>query len=543
MFAVLILSVGLVAGSMIQSFWQTAFVKTSGDLEDPLEAWSEAEVIIWQYNSTFYASRNMSTLMVIDLASNDTAVLDNALGNVTILGGQVFVKAGTYGAITANVRNWTRLTIEKNATGITASTVAGGTCIIEDWNVGRIRWYRAGALVWDTNMDSGTLTATNAVFSTWMNSTSINSNSYYLGNHSLGFVQSATFIINYNATSGYYQSWHGANSTLASQGTNASAVINNAIGNLTVGRTWQETVYLKGNITITNSIVVSNWTRLLLDGTVTLANNANCDMIKNANPSTTNYNVVIEGGLWLGNRGTQSAGCWINFTTTNGAPYPYTPLFLKNLYVFDIYDTAIWIKYGESSVVWMDNVDATTGSGTGYGLYLYGATDSLISHSHFGGGIETGGGAIYIYGGGGLSSWTDIRTDGPVSLIGVHQLTWTGFTIDCYNRDMHGLTLYNSKICQISNGIIRAQSNSGYNTKYAIYMSDSSNNTISNIYCGRPQESIETQRWAYGVYEDGTANRNIFIGINAFDALTAGIKTSGANSHANLCWNATAWLP
>jgi hypothetical protein len=81
---------------MIQSFWQTAFVKTSSNLEDPLEAWSESSVIIWQYNSTFYASRNMSTLMVMELGNNASKVFLFAIGNLSATARSIYAKAGTY---------------------------------------------------------------------------------------------------------------------------------------------------------------------------------------------------------------------------------------------------------------------------------------------------------------------------------------------------------------------------------------------------------------------------------------------------------------
>lgn len=50
---------------------------------DPLEAWSEAELIIWQYNSTHYGCRNMSTLMALAFNTNLTLVEQWALGNMT----------------------------------------------------------------------------------------------------------------------------------------------------------------------------------------------------------------------------------------------------------------------------------------------------------------------------------------------------------------------------------------------------------------------------------------------------------------------------
>jgi hypothetical protein len=103
---------------MIQSFWQTAFVKTSGDLEDPLEAWSETSIIVWKYNSTFYASRNMSTLMVMELRDNASAVIQNAAGNLSSIGGTVFVKTGTYYIDSTIYLNYSGVTVQGEGWGI-----------------------------------------------------------------------------------------------------------------------------------------------------------------------------------------------------------------------------------------------------------------------------------------------------------------------------------------------------------------------------------------------------------------------------------------
>jgi hypothetical protein len=70
-------------------FPQTGTIIVAGP-EDPLEAWSEASYILWQYNSTFYACRNMSTLMVMCLLNNQTLVEQYALGNMT--SGQLYLK-------------------------------------------------------------------------------------------------------------------------------------------------------------------------------------------------------------------------------------------------------------------------------------------------------------------------------------------------------------------------------------------------------------------------------------------------------------------
>jgi hypothetical protein len=60
--------------------------------EDPLEAWSEFDYIIWQYNTTHYAMRNMSTLLVQYVGTNVSHAETLAVGNLTSAGGTVFLK-------------------------------------------------------------------------------------------------------------------------------------------------------------------------------------------------------------------------------------------------------------------------------------------------------------------------------------------------------------------------------------------------------------------------------------------------------------------
>jgi hypothetical protein len=93
-----------------------------------------------------------------------------------------------------------------------------------------------------------------------------------------------------------------------------SDIINWAIGNLTVGRTWQEKVLLKGNFSITPTILVPAYSILELDGSVTLANNANCDMLRNLHWSVGGDDyITVRGGVWDGNEANQDAGTYNGF--------------------------------------------------------------------------------------------------------------------------------------------------------------------------------------------------------------------------------------
>lgn len=92
-----------------QYFPQIGSIKAEG-MEDPLEAWSEASYIIWQYNTTFYASRNMSTLDT-ELGSNATWIIQQVLNNSTGPPIQTIVFKGNFTLTVAPlmVYNYTRL--------------------------------------------------------------------------------------------------------------------------------------------------------------------------------------------------------------------------------------------------------------------------------------------------------------------------------------------------------------------------------------------------------------------------------------------------
>lgn len=78
-------------------------------------------------------------------------------------------------------------------------------------------------------------------------------------------------------------------------GTNAASVINSAISVLTSGRTWNETVLLKGNITLTDKILMDSYTTLEISNNLALADSSDISMIENSNISTRLDHVLITG--------------------------------------------------------------------------------------------------------------------------------------------------------------------------------------------------------------------------------------------------------
>jgi hypothetical protein len=184
---------------------------------------------IYSTFTNYYGTNlNVTTIYVttIDaLTGEGTKVLKLVVENGTTFPAlpvdrQVFFRSDEGYLYVYNNSLWVQLgtTLYSNLTGTPDLTVYlthdGATALSGDWNIG------------------GSYGVYGA---TWLNSTQINALGFYLNGQQLGFVEPATFIIDYNATSGNYQAWYGANSTLAFQSTNASAVINNALWNLTTG--------------------------------------------------------------------------------------------------------------------------------------------------------------------------------------------------------------------------------------------------------------------------------------------------------------------
>jgi len=110
--------------------------------------------------------------------------------------------------------------------------------------------------------------------------------------------------------SGYTYMLNGQTGRLEWKSTNASAVINAAIGNLTSGRTWKEKVILKGNFSVTATIRIPSYTILdLHNAKLTATNSLNEDMIKNNDTSNGDSHIEILGGILDLNGDNQDSTC------------------------------------------------------------------------------------------------------------------------------------------------------------------------------------------------------------------------------------------
>lgn len=106
---------------------------------------------------TQYKMRNGTTGQVDWNSTDDQAIIQAAVDNVTSAGGSIFIKQAVYSAI-VTLKDNVRLVIEKGATGITVSIDSGATCWIEDYNAARTRFYSNGTLTWDENQATGEIT-------------------------------------------------------------------------------------------------------------------------------------------------------------------------------------------------------------------------------------------------------------------------------------------------------------------------------------------------------------------------------------------------
>jgi len=93
----------------------------------------------------------------------------------------------------------------------------------------------------------------------------------------------------------------------------------------------------------------------------------------------------------------------------------------------------------------------------------------------------------------------------------------------------------------ISDNVIYENSVTTTNTYNGIRITDSSNNVLIGNRIFDETGVAPCQKW--GILEDGTSDYNTIIGCNTRGGSTGGIFKTGTNTHVNLCWNNTVWIP
>lgn len=174
---------------------------------------------------------------------------------------------------------------------------------------------------------------------------------------------------------------------------NAASLIQNMINTLTSGRTWMETLYLKGKFVIDSNIKPTSYTRIIIDGELFLAANSTQAPIFLDNVN----NIEIIGGTINVNKANQINA--ISGITSSGGEkikilnikihdasawgiylHDTSHVIIKNCDIFDCEWSGICM---ESSTLIMHSIDVSynhiTGCGTGAGATLSGISSESLN--------------------------------------------------------------------------------------------------------------------------------------------------------------------
>jgi len=362
-------------------------------------------------------------------------------------------------------------------------------------------------------------------------------------------VTSASYIIFKKGNVIYAK--NGETGAIEFSGTDASTVIQNAIDNLTSGRTWKEKVVLRGSFTLSDTITIPSYTILDMSGSyLKLDDNVNKNMITTENYA--NY-VDIIGGILDGNKnnnsdqGVDGEQCGIfndmvithysikNVkvinTTREGFYLHGSWCHLEDLYASGTgktgieldaisYCTAVNLRALNCELHGFDLVGGDTLTqkpvtiiggdiygASGYGLRVYRSRGAKIvglkvRHCGFGGTYKQ-----------------NIFVDGceAVSLQGIE--CSEAYEIGCY--------LYNSNRVNIIGG---AYYNNGQRKAGAEYGIRLYNCTECIISGGEIFDNQSTKTQRYGIYEDGGSDYNIITNNLLKGNSVAGLYTTGANT-------------
>jgi hypothetical protein len=474
-----------------------------------------------------------------------------ALGNCTS-GGSVYVANGAYSA-TVQVPNGVRLVIEKGASGVAYSAAVSATCVIMDWQAGFIDYYVSGSRTVYVNYTAGTTTLLGAWSGSWNTTVQAvvdafsglawksgwNStvqaivNAMGLSSSSFAGQLPYDWLVFNNATATYMQN---KNSTITYGSTNTSKVVEFAFGNLTVGRTSLETVLLRGNFTQTNSFAVSSHTKLVLDGTVTLAAGSNCNQIVNVHPTTYDSDIEIYGGTWDGNGANQvgtSNGLYFVSATddaTNGVTRIHDVTFANSkTNGVTIKNTASYHNPYFVDSVWCAN-------SLEIGMDLDNVVDCVFSNLI----LQGNDGNLRVIAG--YCTFSNLYLAGS-NYYNLH-IYGTGLQFDnvfCdYNtvNTFYPIYLDGCKWSNFNNFIVRNIGNSNNNTNTAVKVTksawDGSTYSVGNSFSNFKFVKTGTADWKYGFEETDDANvdNNQYSNIAGLAVGTATLYLRGAVSKA-----------
>jgi len=353
----------------------------------------------------------------------------------------------------------------------------------------------------------------------------------------IGQMHSYSYLISVSGST--YSMKNGATGQIDFSSTNASQVANFARGNLTSGRTWYENIVLKGNITLDSPILLDNWTELSGPATIWMGAGMRKNIIQNLDRTTVgNAHIYVHDltfhGLYDDYSGQGNAIDFYNPTSLSGYDKPFYKIercqFIKTSnYSISVYNVLsirlfdIQIKTSSKGIMLHDVADSfieridPAGIGGVSLVLMGGATNHLTD--------------VYLAGSGDSDCQLLIENSGD-NLFSNLRIDYTGCSGMIMNDTSDRNEFSNFQITQAGLNI-----NATYN---GITISGGSYNKFSNGAISRKGNPIYLH---YGVLEFGSSNCNTFCMVDAIDVADHGIVTAGTASHANLCWNATTWLP
>jgi len=310
--------------------------------------------------------------------------------------------------------------------------------------------------------------------------------------------------------------------------------IQHALDGLTVGRTWQEKVLLKGDLTIDTTLSVPPYTVLQIDGKLTLADGSNCDMIRNKNFDTAlDWYIAICGGIIDG--GTQTA-------TSNGIHFQGAQRSsIFSCRIKNMFQRGIWLDAGAAFNTGVCHVlnNWIEDSANGIVVSTSGAAvsaDHIICNNDVGGCTSDG---ILLSAAGACNVSDNLCWN---NALGIDLYNATGTSI-CDNRadwnDWFGIRLSAASVDNTLTGN-RCWTN-GVETPdlYAgIQVLDSN----SNVICGNISRNyVATPYQKYGIQVSGTSDYNTVKGNNCTLNVTAPYSVVGAhNSYDGIVRTAVA---
>jgi len=322
----------------------------------------------------------------------------------------------------------------------------------------------------------------------------------------------------------------------------ASTVINEALANLTEGRTSPEKVSLKGTFNLTETLLLYDYTVLdLRQAKLILADDANCSMIANVDQTKGNAACSIIGGHLMGNSANQSGAGpfhgieWI----VPGTPDPHTDEFIRNLYLHnvaieDIKGDCVHIDNdvaGAGTYVF-EGVEALWGESDRYGIYLKNVFDSYFHMMH----LKGRGAGMYLL-------WNSNNFFEHIyfagGFYGAEIEDSKRLAFDTIRLDVlwgHGVYMHGagSRYCTFVNVQGRDVGYGADNTYDVIHLEgDAAEDAHDNIIANVVYQQENANRARYVVNEESNCDKNIIMVVNGLEAGTAAVRKTGAGTEAS----------